>query len=78
MKPLFPDEPLFLDVNQAIQQYEEKHKEIDKRDDHGTRASLPRDRGLARLSDVLSHRHRGEQSLRDPEARICSLCQMVG
>ena len=40
MKPLFPDEPLFLDVNQAIQQYEEKHKEIDKRDDHGTRLQV--------------------------------------
>lgn len=40
MKSLFPDKPLFLDVNQAIQQYEEQHKEIDKRDDHGTRLEV--------------------------------------
>jgi len=55
MPLLLPDKPLFNDMRQAIQSYEEQFKELDKRDAHGTRLQVYHEEENRLVSPMFYH-----------------------
>ena len=55
MRPLFPDKPLFNDVNQALQTYEQQYKELDRRSNHDTRLQVYHNAEAPVVSPMFYH-----------------------